>query len=110
MDVRRIDSIKDGTNVVGNRTRVKVVKNKMAPPFKVVEFDIMYGEGISSMGCLLDAALNLDLVQKTGSWYSYQGEKIGQGREKAVDFLKRTPDIAVELDAKIRASMMDTEE
>lgn len=110
LDVRRIDSIKDGTNVIGNRTRVKVVKNKMAAPFKVVEFDIMYGEGISSMGCLLDAALNLDLVQKTGSWYSYQGEKIGQGREKAVDFLKRTPDIAAELDAKIRASMLDTEE
>lgn len=110
MDVRRIDSIKDGANVIGNRTRVKVVKNKMAPPFKVVEFDIMYGEGISSMGCVLDAALNLDLVQKTGSWYSYQGEKIGQGREKAVDFLKRTPEVANELDAKIRASMLNSEE
>jgi recombination protein RecA len=87
MDIRRIGAIKDGTNVVGNRTKVKVVKNKIAPPFKEAEFDIMYGEGISTTGDVLDLGVELELVEKSGTWYSYEGERIGQGRENVKSFL-----------------------
>ena len=88
MDIRRIAAIKDGENVIGNRTRVKVVKNKMAPPFKEVEFDILYGEGISKEGDLLDLASNMNIIEKSGTWYTYKDERIGQGRENARQWLK----------------------
>ncbi len=102
LDVRRTDSVKDGANVIGNRTRVKVVKNKLAPPFKQAEFDIIFGEGISSVGCILDMAVDAGFVLKSGSWFSYEGEKIGQGREKALDYLRKNPDLTGTLEAKIR--------
>lgn len=102
LDVRRTDSVKDGSNVIGNRTRVKVVKNKLAPPFKQAEFDIIFGEGISSLGCILDMAVDCGFVMKSGAWFSYEGEKIGQGREKALDYLRKNPDLAGILEAKIR--------
>ncbi len=97
MDIRRIQAIKDGENVIGNRTRVKVVKNKMAPPFREVEFDILYGEGISKEGDLLDIASNLNIIEKSGTWYAYKDERIGQGRENARQFLKEHPAIMVEV-------------
>lgn len=103
LDIRRIDSIKQGDDVLGNRTRVKVVKNKVAPPFKQAEFDIMYGEGISKEGGILDAGVNNDIVQKSGSWFSYNDQKLGQGRENAKAYLKENPDIALEIDNKVRA-------
>jgi recombination protein RecA len=103
LDVRRIDSIKKDAEIIGNRTRVKVVKNKVAPPFKQAEFDIMYGEGISKTGSILDAATNADIVKKSGSWYSYEGNKIGQGRENAKEYLSQNPDICDEIDAAVRA-------
>jgi recombination protein RecA len=93
LDIRRIQAIKDGDNVVGNRTRVKVVKNKMAPPFKEVEFDIIYGEGISKEGDLLDLASNMNVIEKSGTWYSYKDERIGQGRDQAKTFLKERPEM-----------------
>jgi recombination protein RecA len=93
LDIRRIQAIKDGENVVGNRTRVKVVKNKMAPPFKEVEFDILYGEGISKEGDLLDIAVQHNLVEKSGTWFAYQDERMGQGRDNAVKWLKERPDV-----------------
>lgn len=102
MDIRRIDSIKQGTEVIGNRTRVKVVKNKVAPPFREAEFDIMYGEGISRYGDLLDVGANLDIVNKSGAWYSYGDIRLGQGREAAKDFLKQNPELADEIELKIR--------
>ena len=102
LDVRRIESIKQGSEVIGNRTRVKIVKNKVAPPFKEAEFDIMYGQGISKEGNTLDVAVNLDIVNKSGSWYSYNGQKIGQGRENSKQFLKDNPDILKEIEEKIR--------
>jgi recombination protein RecA len=102
MDIRRIGSIKVGDQVVGNRTRVKVVKNKVAPPFREVEFDIMYGEGISREGDLLDLASNSGLIDKTGSWFSYGKERIGQGRDNAKDFLKTNPKILEEIETKLR--------
>lgn len=104
MDVRRIDSVKDNSGVIGNRTRVKVVKNKLAPPFKQAEFDIMFGSGISRYGVIWDMAVQQGLVLKSGAWFSYEGEKIGQGREKAVDFLKNNTDVADALEEKLRAS------
>jgi len=104
LDIRRIGAIKDRDEVVGNQTRVKVVKNKVAPPFKQVEFDIMYGEGISKTGELLDLGVNAGLVQKSGSWFSYGDERIGQGRENARQFLKDHPDIAYDIEDKIRAA------
>jgi len=97
MDIRRISAIKDGENVIGNRTRVKVVKNKMAPPFKEVEFDILYGEGISREGDILDMASNLNIVEKSGTWYSYKDERIGQGRENARVYLKEHPKMMDEI-------------
>jgi len=102
LDVRRIESIKQGSDILGNRTRVKVVKNKVAPPFKMAEFDIMYGEGISSHGDVLDVASNLDIIKKSGAWYSYGDTRLGQGREAAKQFLKENPELFVEIDNKIR--------
>ena len=102
MEVRRIDSIKQGDKVLGNRTRVKVVKNKVAPPFKQVEFDIMYGEGISRVGDLLDIAAEADIVKKSGAWYAYNDTKLGQGRENVKKFLQDNPDLVKEIDEKVR--------
>jgi len=101
-DIRRIAAIKDGQDAVGNRTRVKVVKNKMAPPFKEAEFDIIYGEGASRVGDLLDLATAQDIVEKSGSWYSYNGERIGQGRENAKVYLKEHPELCADLEKKVR--------
>ncbi len=109
LDVRKVDTIKDGTNIVGNRTKVKVVKNKLAPPFRVAEFDIVYGEGISREGCLLDLALQFDLIQKTGSWFSYHDEKIGQGKENAKEYLKKNPEVYAELEKAIREKMQNAD-
>lgn len=105
LDIRRIGALKDRDEVVGNQTRVKVVKNKMAPPFKVVEFDIMYGEGISKTGELIDLSVKANLVEKSGSWYSYKGQRIGQGRENTRTFLKENPTIAAEIEEAIRANI-----
>ena len=101
LDIRRIGAIKQGDQVIGNRTRVKVVKNKVAPPFKQVEFDILYGEGISREGDLLDLGVAEGLIDKSGAWYSYQGERLGQGRENARDFLKENPDVAEAIEARL---------
>ena len=103
MDIRRIGAIKDREEVVGNQTRVKIVKNKLAPPFKTVEFDIMYGEGISKTGEILDLAANIGLVEKSGAWYSYNGDRIGQGRENAKNFLKDNSEIALKIEQEIRS-------
>ncbi len=102
LDVRRIESIKMGHNFIGNRTRVKVVKNKVAPPFKMTEFDIMYGEGISKSGDILDCAADAGIIEKSGSWYSYQGERIGQGRENVKTYLKEHPDLMNSLENQIK--------
>ncbi|NNE73799.1 MAG: recombinase RecA [Acidimicrobiales bacterium] len=106
LDIRRIESLKDGAEVVGNRTRVKVVKNKVSPPFRQAEFDIMYGHGISREGGVLDLGVDLDIVKKSGAWYTYEGEQLGQGREKAKAFLTENPEIMVEIsDRVMRAAM-----
>ena len=102
MDVRRIESLKSGNDIIGNRTRVKVVKNKVAPPFKQAEFDIMYGEGISHEGCLVDLGVLYNIVGKSGAWYSYGDERIGQGRENTKEFLKNHPEMAFEIENRIR--------
>ena len=104
LDVRRIETLKVGGEVVGNRTRVKVVKNKVAPPFKEAEFDIMFGKGISKEGDILDLAVQHDIINKAGAWYSYNGEKIGQGRENSKIFLQDNPEIALEIENKVRES------
>ena len=103
MDVRRIETLKQGGEVVGNRTRIKIVKNKIAPPFKEAEFDIMFGKGISRTGDILDLAAGIDVVKKSGAWYAYEGEKIGQGRENAKNYLETHPEVMEELDRKVRA-------
>ena len=103
MDIRRVGAIKDKEDVIGSQTRVKIVKNKVAPPFKTVDFDIMYGEGISKTGELIDLGVKAGIVDKAGAWFSYNGEKIGQGRENAKTFLRDNPAIAEEIEAKIRA-------
>ena len=103
MDVRRIESLKQGGEVIGNRTRVKVVKNKIAPPFKEAEFDIMFGEGISTAGDILDLAASIDVIVKSGAWYAYEGNKIGQGRENAKQYLKENPAVMEEVEKKVRA-------
>ena len=103
LDVRRVEALKQGGEVIGNRTRVKVVKNKVAPPFKEAEFDIMFGEGISTVGDILDLAASIKLVVKSGAWYAYEGEKIGQGRENAKQYLKDNPAVCDEIAAKVRA-------
>ena len=105
LDIRRIGQIKDGDSVIGNRTRVKVVKNKVAPPFKNTEFDIMYGEGISFEGDLLDLAVQADVVSKTGAWFSFKNEKIGQGRENAKRYLKENEKVGTEIEAAVKAFM-----
>lgn len=105
MDVRKTDTIKEGQNIIGNRTKVKVVKNKMAPPFKVAEFDIMYGQGISQSGCILDMALNLGLIKKSGAWFSYNDEKIGQGKENTKIYLENNTEIMKEIEDQIRSQI-----
>lgn len=107
LDVRKSEAIKDGSDIVGNRTKVKVVKNKLAPPFKVAEFDIIFGEGISKAGTILDLAIQYDFIQKTGSWFAYNGEKIGQGKENVKQFLKDHPEIYDELEQKIREKLSE---
>ncbi len=102
LDIRKIGQIKEGNDIIGNRTKVKVVKNKVAPPFKEAEFDIIYGEGISKIGDMLDLAANLEIVEKSGSWYSYKEERIGQGRENAKRFLTDNPEMCTEIDTKVR--------
>jgi recombination protein RecA len=104
LDIRRVGSIKNGQDVVGNRTRVKVVKNKMAPPFKEAEFDVMYGEGISQVGDILDVGVEAGIIEKSGAWYSYNGERIGQGRENVKLFLADNADIYAAIDAQLRSS------
>ena len=104
LEIRRIGSIKDRDEVVGNQTKVKVVKNKMAPPFKVIEFDVMYGEGISKMGELLDLGVSAGIVEKSGAWFSYDGKRLGQGRENSKTFLRENPDVANLIESKIRAN------
>ena len=103
IDIRSIGKIKDKEDIIGTQTRVKIVKNKVAPPFKTVDFDIMYGEGISKTGELIDLGMKAGLVEKAGAWFSYKGEKLGQGRENAKIFLKEHPDVAQEIENKIRA-------
>lgn len=104
LDVRKKDTIKDGTNIIGNRTIVKVVKNKLAPPFKSAEFDIIYGQGISQVGCVIDIALNSDIIQKSGSWFSYNDEKIGQGKENVKAYLEKTPEVYNEIFEKVKVA------
>src|SRR5215475_10650879 len=101
LDVRRIESLKDGTDAVGNRTRVKVVKNKCASPFKQAEFDIIYGQGISREGSLIDVGVEQTIIRKSGAWYTYDGDQLGQGKENARKFLKENPDVAAEIEKKI---------
>jgi recombination protein RecA len=105
LDIRRIGAIKDGDTMVGGRTRVKVVKNKVAPPFREAEFDVMYGEGISREGDLLDQAVERNIIEKSGTWFSYSGERLGQGRENAKGFLKQNPETAAQIEQKLRKAM-----
>ncbi len=105
MDVRRVDTIKNGDEFVGNRTKIKIVKNKLAPPFKTVEFDIIYGKGISKTGCILDMAVEQGICQKTGSWFSYNDEKIGQGKENAKKYLEDNPNVMEEIEIKIKEKL-----
>ena len=102
LDVRKVETMKKGDQVIGNRTKVKVVKNKVAPPFREAEFDIMYGEGISKEGNILDIASNLDIINKSGAWFSYNGERMAQGRDNAKQYLKDHPDILAEVEKKVR--------
>ena len=104
LDVRKKDVIKDGTNIIGNRTTIKVVKNKLAPPFKTAEFDIIYGQGVSQLGCVIDLALDKDIIKKSGSWFSYNDEKIGQGKENVKAYLAQNPDIYNEFFAKVKSA------
>ena len=110
LDIRRIGAIKEKDEIIGNHTRVKVVKNKVSPPFKIAEFDIMYGEGISKVGELIDLGVKTDIVEKSGSWYSYNNERIGQGRENSKIFLRENPSVAKEIEQKLRKVATDTEE
>jgi recombination protein RecA len=103
LDIRRVETIKAGTESVGNRVRVKVVKNKVAPPFRVAEFDVMYGEGVSKEGGLLDVGVAMGIVDKTGAWFTYAETRLGQGREASKEFLKGNPALATEIESKIRA-------
>jgi len=102
LDIRKIENIKQDGEVIGNRARVKVIKNKVAPPFREAEFDIVYGKGISKEGNILDMAVNLDIIEKSGSWFSYNGEKIGQGRENVKKYLAENPEIMEEVEKKVR--------
>jgi recombination protein RecA len=105
LDIRRTGSIKKGEEVIGSETKVKVVKNKVSPPFKTAEFDILYGEGISREGEIIDMGVNARVLDKSGAWYAYNGEKIGQGKDNAREFLRENPDLAVEIENKVRESM-----
>ena len=105
MDIRKVDVIKDGSEIIGNKAKIKIVKNKMAPPFKVAEFDILYGKGIDKEGCIVDIAAEADIIQKSGSWYSYKGDKIGQGKDNARIFLRSNPEIMAEVEQQIRDKM-----
>ena len=105
LDIRRIGSIKKGEEVIGNETKVKVVKNKVSPPFKTAEFDILYGQGISREGEVIDMGVTHKILEKSGAWYAYNGEKIGQGKDNAREFLRENPDLAVEIENKVRAAM-----
>src|SRR6185369_726869 len=105
LDIRRIETLKDGTDAVGNRTRVKVVKNKVAPPFKQAEFDILFGHGISREGGLIDMGVEHGLVRKAGAWYTYEGEQLGQGKENARGFLRDNPDLANEIEKRIKEKL-----
>ena len=107
LDVRKTDKIMQGQEMIGNRTKVRVVKNKVAPPFKTAEFDIMYGEGVSRVGTVLDIATDFDIIEKSGSWYSYNGSRLGQGKENAKKALKEKPELAVEIEEKVRAKLME---
>jgi len=109
LEVRKGEAIKAGNDVVGNRTKVKVVKNKVAPPFRQAEFDIMYGLGISREGSLVDIGTNMEIIAKSGTWYSYAGTRLGQGKENAKDYLKENPEIAIEIESKIRESLLTGE-
>ena len=110
LDVRRVDQIKQGTEPIGNITRVKVVKNKVAPPFKQAEIDLIYGKGISYTGEVLDMAVNLDIIEKSGAWFSYNGERLGQGRENVKDYLAQHPDFTKEIETKVRQTLMEKAE
>jgi recombination protein RecA len=112
LDIRRIESIKDGTESVGNRVRVKVAKNKMAPPFRLAEFDIMFGQGISREGSLLDVAVDNGVVKKSGAWYTFDDDQLGQGRENSKRFLRENPELAMQLQAKVfeAVGMVTTDE
>ncbi|MEO0443608.1 MAG: recombinase RecA, partial [Pseudomonadota bacterium] len=106
LDIRRIGAVKDGDEVTGSETRVKVVKNKVAPPFKQTEFQIMYGEGINRLGEIIDYGVKLEMIDKAGAWYSYKGEKIGQGKNNVVKYLRERPELAAELEAAIRVQLL----
>lgn len=108
LDVRRQETLKQGQEMIGNRTRVKVVKNKVASPFKQADFDIMYGEGISREGCIVDVGTEMEIINKSGAWYSYNGERLGQGRENVKDFLRQHPVISAEIEQRIRTNMSQT--
>jgi recombination protein RecA len=105
LDVRRIEALKDGAEVVGNRTRAKVVKNKLAPPFRSAEFDVIYGQGISKEGSLLDVGVDVGLIKKSGAWFTYDGDQLGQGRENARNFLRDNPELAREIEEKVKAQL-----
>jgi len=105
MDIRRIETLKDGTDMVGSRTRVKVVKNKVAPPFKQAEFDVLYGIGISKEGSLIDVGVEQGIIRKSGAWYTYEGDQMGQGKENARKFLKENPDVAAEVEKRIKEKL-----
>ena len=106
IDVRKSDTLKDGSGMIGNRTKAKIVKNKLAPPFKTAEFDIIYGKGISQSGCIIDMGVELDVIEKSGSWFSIDGEKIAQGREKARDYLESNPEIMLEMEKRIKDKLL----
>lgn len=108
LDVRKIDILKQGNEMVGNRTRIKVVKNKIAPPFKQAEFDIMYGQGVSHEGCIVDIGTEMDIIEKSGAWYSYDGTRLGQGRENVKEFLRDNKNITAEIESKIREKLIVT--
>ena len=105
IDIRKTDALKDGTEIVGNHVKAKIVKNKVAPPFKVAEFDILYGTGISALGCMVDVAVEKGIINKSGSWFSYNDEKIGQGRERVLEYLRNNADVAEEINAKVREKL-----
>jgi len=105
LDIRRTGSIKKGEEVIGSETKVKVVKNKVAPPFKTAEFDILYGEGISREGEIIDMGVNARVLEKSGAWYAYNGEKIGQGKDNSREFLRENPELAIEIENKVREAM-----